>query len=348
MEKYLRKCLDSLIVSNENMQLLEVLVVNDGSKDSSSQIAHEYESKYPDTFHVIDKENGNYGSCINRGLTESTGKYLKVLDSDDYYDSTVLDRYINFLCNCEADVVFSDYSIVDDEGECLSEFTFDLPTEKTFSLQEVPSEMVIHLAHFTVTYKAEIFRSLNYKQTEGISYTDDEWVFKPMMEVEHAVYFPHKLYFYFRGREGQTFDKTVLKKSLEQRIIVAREMVSYYENNISRCKKDSLTFVTEKLTRKVAALYSLHLILFASKENNKRISEVDSILKQVSKDTYDRLNNVTNKYGWRYIRQWRLCGCSYYTPLVVAYRIARRLRDMMNNKDVLVDYLPSQLKRRTL
>ena len=62
MEKCLRKCLDSLIVSEENMQRLEVLIVYDGSKDSSSQIAHGYEANYPQTYRVIDKENGNYGS----------------------------------------------------------------------------------------------------------------------------------------------------------------------------------------------------------------------------------------------------------------------------------------------
>ena len=77
MEKYLRRCLDSLIIDEEGMKQLEVLVINDGSKDSSSQIAHEYQDKYPDTFRVIDKENGNYGSCINRGLKEATGKYVK-------------------------------------------------------------------------------------------------------------------------------------------------------------------------------------------------------------------------------------------------------------------------------
>ena len=59
MQDYLRRCLDSLIVPEEQMQRLEVLVVNDGSEDNSSAIAHEYQDKYPDTFRVVDKENGN-------------------------------------------------------------------------------------------------------------------------------------------------------------------------------------------------------------------------------------------------------------------------------------------------
>lgn len=85
MEKYLDKCLASLIIEDkELMRQLEVLVVIDGAKDRSSEIAHTYQNRFADTFRVIDKENGNYGSCINRGLKEATGRYVKVLDADDY------------------------------------------------------------------------------------------------------------------------------------------------------------------------------------------------------------------------------------------------------------------------
>ena len=79
MEDYLRYCLDSLLIK-ENFKQLEVLIINDGSKDSSSAIGHEYEQLYPEVFRVIDKENGNYGSCINRGLKEAKGKYVKILE----------------------------------------------------------------------------------------------------------------------------------------------------------------------------------------------------------------------------------------------------------------------------
>ena len=85
MEKYLDRCLSSLIVSDEKMQCLEVLVINDGSKDRTSEIAHTYEERFPGTFRVVDKENGHYGSCVNRGLKEARGTFIKVLDADDYF-----------------------------------------------------------------------------------------------------------------------------------------------------------------------------------------------------------------------------------------------------------------------
>lgn len=84
MEKYINQCLDSLMV--QGMERLEVIVVNDGSKDGSLAIARTYESRYPQIFCVINKENGNYGSCINCGLSKATGRYIRVLDADDFLE----------------------------------------------------------------------------------------------------------------------------------------------------------------------------------------------------------------------------------------------------------------------
>ena len=118
MQDYLRRCLDSLIVPEEQMQLLEVLVVNDGSKDNSSAIAHEYQDKYPGTFRVIDKENGNYGSCVNRGLKEATGKYIKILDADDWFDSEQLDLLIEKLGLLDENVAVAKFGVKHVFSEC--------------------------------------------------------------------------------------------------------------------------------------------------------------------------------------------------------------------------------------
>ena len=88
VEKYINKCLDSLVVPDKQMERLEVLAVNDGTPDNSALMAKEYEKKYPQTFKVIDKENGGHGSAWNRGVAEATGKYIKFLDSDDWFDNT--------------------------------------------------------------------------------------------------------------------------------------------------------------------------------------------------------------------------------------------------------------------
>ena len=89
MEKYLPACLDS--VTDELIgDSLEVIVVNDGSTDRSPDIIRQYEQKRPDLIKVIDKPNGHYGSCVNAGLAVATGKYFKILDADDWFDTQAL------------------------------------------------------------------------------------------------------------------------------------------------------------------------------------------------------------------------------------------------------------------
>lgn len=346
MEKYLRKCLDSFKVSSENMERLEVLVINDGSKDSSLKIAQEYQNLYPQVFRVVDKDNGNYGSCINRGLKEASGKYVKVLDADDYFDSSVLDKYIDFLMSQEVDMVMTDFAYVNEEGEIMSRYTFDIPEKESIHLYNLPEELIPHLAHFIITYRRSMFSKFDYKQSEGVSYSDDEWVFKPMMWIDNIVYYPSTLYLYLRGREGQTFDPKVLKKSLDNRIFVAKEMISFYVKNVSKCLPSNKLYVTKRLSRRVQDLYSTYLINYYSRNNNRQVADFDSFLKQVSPDIYESFNKLNNKYGWYYIRQWRMLKHSYFSPELVLIRIKRRFQRIFKNNNILIDFLPSDLARK--
>ena len=85
VEKILSQTLDSCLVP-EIMDKLEVIVVNDGSKDGTAAVAEEYVKKAPETFVLINKENGGYGSTVNAGIQAATGKYFRLLDGDDWFD----------------------------------------------------------------------------------------------------------------------------------------------------------------------------------------------------------------------------------------------------------------------
>ena len=100
MERHLRKCLCSVCIEDGRLlDLLDILVVNDGSTDETSAIAHEFANRHPSVFRVIDKANGHYGSCVNRGLVEACGTFVRILDADDYLDTNGLKSLLTFLQN---------------------------------------------------------------------------------------------------------------------------------------------------------------------------------------------------------------------------------------------------------
>lgn len=110
VEAYLEKCLNSLLIPD--LQRLEVLIQNDGSKDSTPRIAEEFEKKYPGVFRLVNKENGGYGSTINNSLSMAEGKYFKQLDGDDWYDTENFAAFVDALEKVDADCVYSPYTEV--------------------------------------------------------------------------------------------------------------------------------------------------------------------------------------------------------------------------------------------
>lgn len=345
MEKYLHRCLDSLIVDEESMEQLEVLVINDGSRDSSSQIAHEYQDKFPDTFRVIDKDNGNYGSCINCGLKETTGKYVKVLDADDSFDPDIFALFVSYLNHVEADLIISDFKVVNTEGKDIATYTFPLPIGCGFSLEILPMSTIQWLWHQGITYRTYNVRKINYHQTEGISYTDDEWIFIPMSEVKNVCYFPHFLYLYLRGREGQTFDPKILKKAFSNRIIVIKKMISDYKQVKDNCSTDGLRYLNIKLFYRLLPIYNFYLISNTTKDGNQVLADLDKSIKRTLPDIFQELGNRRNRMGWHYIQYWRNANYNETAILLLIWRWTYKIRYLFMRNVLQSIKMPNKFKR---
>jgi len=211
MEALLPQCLDSLLVP-QMVEALDVIIVNDGSKDQSLEIANSYAEKFPNVFCVIDKKNGNYGSCINAALPTIRGKYVKILDADDSYEKNNLCDFLALLNILDVDLVLTDYATYNSEGSKLSECGYSLPKRQIFHFGVIPQHT--YLCMHSVTYRSAIFKRIEYHQSEGVSYTDMEWVCYPMSEVRKVFYYDVLIYKYLIGREGQTADDEVRLKRL--------------------------------------------------------------------------------------------------------------------------------------
>lgn len=259
MEKYLRRCLDSLIVSEKLLSLLDVWVVNDGSKDSSSAIAHEYATLYPDTFHVVDKENGNYGSCINRGLKEIRGQYVKVLDSDDWYQTIELEKLISYCANHTVDLIITDFVEVyyPDGKRILRHYDFQNPDGEIARLDTTADLTSLRgVMMHAITYKADIFKQFEYNQTEGISYTDTQWNILPATQIETYTHLPFVVYAYGIGREGQTMSPDIWKKSLPQRFKLCLDMAGFYESHYTSLRAENKRLIDIQFFGILKSIYS--------------------------------------------------------------------------------------------
>lgn len=309
MEDYLPMCLNSLVDTPTISDLVEVLIINDGSKDSSSEIAHEYERKFPKTFRVVDKENGNYGSCINRGLQEASGKYVKVLDADDYFNNRSFSDFVKFLRNTDADLIISPYIKVDDEGKVLNKIEFDLP-EKILMFSDEQLRRVFYSKHFqmhAVTYKTQLFKSLNYHQSEGISYTDQEWMFLPMTKVQTIAYFPQVLYCYLLGREGQTMDMKSQLRQIGHQMQGTLKMLTDYNAIGSGVNEMWKNYMVYRLNRRVSEIYKISLLYKLPQEDLIRF---DSKIKDLNNKFYHQLDILTfhKFFPHHFIRYWHQHG----------------------------------------
>lgn len=299
MENYLRRCLNSLIVDDKRMDIFEILVINDGSKDSSSEIAHNYQREYPNTFRVIDKENGNYGSCINRGLKEAVGKYVKVLDADDWFDNVLFEHYLDFLVGKNDDLVLNNCSLVAEDKKVLSTFGCNFLSYGENAKFEKMMEHHYFPQMHCVAYKLQILRKMHYVQTEGISYTDQEWVTKPMSMVNSVIFFDGYLYNYCIGRPGQTINDSIVNKSWGNHRSVSISLIEFAENY----KGDSLhkKYLYMKAYDYMTLLYRKHIVESVFSENDVR--DFDKWLSSYHKEFFRLTSKLTLRNS--YILLWR-------------------------------------------
>lgn len=309
MEKYLRKCLDSLIFEDEELfNALEVLVINDGSKDSSSAIAHEYQNKYPAVFRVIDKENGHYGSCVNTGLSEAVGKYIKILDADDSFDNRVLRRYINYLSIVNVDMILTDYNVVNDNYTIVRKVSFKFPENQNFPIEKLcVDKKSANLHMHAVTYLTKKLKDNKYTQTCGVAYTDEEWMNLPVTYMSNFCYYKETLYQYLVGREGQSISPEFVATQTQVKFFLIYKRIAIYNNAIIRgeIEKEKLIYLKNRLINGAAASYKRAII-------HKQISPTDIVdfdknLERLSKDIYDNvtISSYGRYRGLHFIKAWR-------------------------------------------
>lgn len=298
MEKYLAYCMDSFLI-HKNLNKLEVLIVNDGSTDKSLDIARKYVSCAEDVFKIINKKNGNYGSCINAALPVATAKYVKVVDADDSVNTENLDDFVSFLAEHDVDLALSDFTLVNEDRIETKKISYN------FGKSLIPMEQICSTNRFkdmemhAVTYRRELLLSSGYSQTEGISYTDQQWIFSPMATVKTVGIFNRPVYKYLIGRVGQTVDPAVKIKKMVDRIKCALDMAIQYERLYQKVSPAVKAYLDARIRPNVQDIY-LTYFTNTSKIDKALIREFDRKFKVNAPFLYQYINSLN-----LHIRLWR-------------------------------------------
>lgn len=209
-EKTLNKCVDSLI-DERTIDCLDIIIVNDGSKDNTSAIAHSYADRFPNSIRVIDKENGGHGSGVNAGIQNATGKYFRVLDSDDWFDTEVFVEFIEALKKCDCDVVHTDginVSAVDGSQVCNTLTGYEY--ERIYGIEEAAAHG-FRMTMPGITLRTEIIREHSLKLQEKTYYVDNEFCILPLAYVRSFIFLNANIYRYLvaQGTQSMTVSNRV-------------------------------------------------------------------------------------------------------------------------------------------
>ncbi|WP_313386134.1 glycosyltransferase family 2 protein [Chishuiella sp.] len=278
-EKYLSKCLESVI--NQTLKDIEIIVINDGSTDSSQNIIDLYTSKDDRIISII-KENGGLSDARNMGIDNSNGNYLAFIDSDDYIDEYMLENMYNLSQKHQSEIVLCDLVKVNEKGE---EFR-DLPQSPQLA------DKIILKDDFTIfgemscfacnkIFKKSLFNKHRFKK--GIHFEDIELIPKLVLDSTVLSKINQPFYKYFERQDSIT--KSHTKRGLDM-FLAVNEVSNYFKNSVYINSKTDLkrfqifqgyysylayvAYVKDKSLKK-NMLFALSEFLFSNSINKKEI-----------------------------------------------------------------------------
>ncbi len=321
-EAYMAQAIESILPGGED---IEILIVNDGSKDRTAEIGKEYEEKYPGIVKLINKENGGHGDAVNAGLSHASGKYFKVVDSDDWVDRISLMKILNVLKNFEeeeqeVDMLIANYVYekVGMEHKKVIRYDNVLPENQILKWDEIGQ---FHIGQYilmhSVIYRTDMLKLCQLTLPKHTFYVDNIYVYYPLPHVRTLYYMNVDFYRYFIGREDQSVNEKVMISRIDQQIFVTKTMIDMYELRriqSKKLRKYMLNYLAIMMT-----VSSILCIRSKKKENLEKKKELWQYLRQKDYGVFMKI-----RYGILG-QTMNLPGRSGRKVSSMAYVVARRL-----------------------
>lgn len=320
-EAYMEKCIESLLIGGEEV---EILIIDDGSKDRTAEIADRYAKEYPTIVKAIHKENGGHGSAVNTGIANATGLYFKVVDSDDWVKQEVYEQILAKLHELTGgettlDMLISNfvYEKVGEKHKKVMRYRHALPVDQMFTWDDIHHfHKGQYILMHSVIFRTKLLRECGIQLPEHTFYVDNIYVFEPLPFVRNMYYMDVNFYRYYIGREDQSVHESVMISRIDQQIRVNKLMVDAYIGcgNINRRLKAYMFSYLDIIT----TVSSIMLIRANTEESLEKKKELLEYIKTQNRAVYRRLRH--SLFG----RVMNLPGRGGRKMSVAAYKISQK------------------------
>ena len=294
-EAYMEKCIESLLAGGEEV---EILIIDDGSKDRTAEIADGYAEKYPTIVKAIHKENGGHGSAVNTGIANATGLYFKVVDSDDWVKEEVYRQILAKLHELTGgettlDMLISNfvYEKAGEKHKKVMRYRHALPVDQMFTWDDVHHfHKGQYILMHSVIFRTKLLRECGIQLPEHTFYVDNIYVFEPLPFVRNMYYMDVNFYRYYIGREDQSVHESVMISRIDQQLRVNKLMIDYMVENRSlvNSNKKRYRYMLSYLDI-ITTISSILLIRSGTEENLQKKQELWEYLKKKDWVLYKRL-----------------------------------------------------------
>lgn len=286
---YMSNCIESLLVGGEEV---EIIIVDDGSKDDTWKIAQEYQEKYPTIVKAVHQENKGHGGAVNTGLAHATGLYFKVVDSDDWLNAEAYQKALGVLSESvrgsqTLDMLICNY-VYEKEGakrKTVMKYTAFLPENRIFGWEAVKSlPQSKYLLMHSLIYRTDLLRDCGLQLPEHTFYVDNLVAFVPLSHVKTMYYLNVNLYRYYIGREGQSVNEQIMIGRIDQQIKVNKIMMDYMAEQ-KNLKKNQRKYMIHMLII-ITTVSSILMLKSATEENFQKKKELWEYLKKSDARNY--------------------------------------------------------------
>lgn len=291
-ESYMEHCLNTLLTAKKD---IEIIIVDDGSKDNTGKIADDYALKYPNIIKVIHQENGGHGEGVNQGIKHATGLYYKVIDSDDWVDENSLDQLLNQIESfikeeTIVDMILFNYVYEKENEQKVIDYKTVFPTNKIFTWEET-NKFKLHqniLMH-SVCYRTQLLKDCGISLPKHTFYVDNIFVYYPLVNVQTMYYMDIDLYRYFIGREDQSVNESIMVKRIDQQYFITEMMIHFFHPYDIKQKNKKLGNYLLHYLSMMVSICSILSILSKDKEKMQKRKELWIRLKQYDKKLYKHI-----------------------------------------------------------